>query len=184
MLNTEAALAKMGTDYVNAARRELNLTRTVTSKTTGKKYRKRITNTGKLANSFRAEVEDDKLNIYAASYARDVSEGTPRNASWAMLINWIKTKPYTFKTMSVNTQGEITSRGTSKGTPKQIDNFAKFLREKIRKVGSDRTGYLDDVLQSVANKYETDLEKAITKDIALNITSSLDKKPNVTARKL
>lgn len=182
LVQTNRALAIFGEDYITTARRELNLTRTVKSKTTGKSYKKKISNTGKLADSFKYNIKDGELLISAASYARDISEGNPANASWAMLINWIRSKPYKFKTTSFDTQGNITSRGTASGTPKQIDNFAKYLRKKIAKVGTDKTGYLDDILTSITKRHEDLIVESVTADIANGIVNNLNKKHLVTAR--
>lgn len=181
--NTVAVLEAMGIEYVRIAKRELKVTRSVESKTTGKTYRKKVENSGKLGRSFKSEVNASglEMDIKSASYANDVNDGTPRNASWANLINWIKTKPYTFKTTTFDTQGNIVARGTSRGTPREVSDFAKYLRDKIAKIGSDRTGYLDGIREKVTDDYTDDLNEAAAKDIADTIAADLNSLNNVSA---
>jgi hypothetical protein len=153
---TAEILKKIGVDYVVRARRELGVKRRVRSKSTGKTYRKRVNTTGKLRRSFRVVMqEDNNMEVTAADYANDVNEGTPRRASASRLATWIKQKPVRLR----DSNGRFVPM-----TAARVANFAKYLAWKIRRIGSDRTGYLDGLAEKSIEKYENQLVDGIEDD--------------------
>lgn len=164
---TDKVLTDMGNAYVKLIRQKLAKKQKFTSKSTGKQYTKKINNSGKLSKSWDFDVVDGELVITAASYAIDVSEGLPRNASWAHLINWINTKPYRFR----NSLGQFVTK-----TNKKVDSFAQYLNKKIAKVGTDLPssgkGYIEQTNLEIQGVFDKDLAEAVALDIANEIRNN------------
>ena len=159
--NTEEVLNAWGADIVKFARINIgDNSRTRISKTTGKRRRGKIDNSGNLRNSLnhQTEVFNNSFGfvINGADYALDVDQGTPRKANISSLKSWIKSKPV--KLRSPN--GKFL-----KMTPSRIDSFAKFVKWKVENIGSDKTEYLTDAIKDASRKYEKELYDSLFKDV-------------------
>lgn len=175
--STEAVLSSMGNAYVAIAQRELGVLREVTSKTTGKKYRKRIDNTGNLRNSFRTvNIGQTDMRVLAADYAEEVSTGERPQRPPAVndLEQWIRNKPYRFRSKN----GQFIER-----TDKMVTDFARNLQRKIFVKGVDQTNYLEGITETVAEKFSKELTNAIVEDTAKGITEIINRNasPNTNA---
>lgn len=157
---TTEALNAWGGDLVKFAKIKIgDRNRRRTSKITGKSRRGAIENTRRLRNSFKFDLKEmpNSFNgeILAEDYAQDVNDGARRNANFGKLLSWVKSKPIRFRR-----NGQFI-----KTTPAMQKNFAKFVQWKVKNIGSDFSGYLDEAIEEANEKHRNNIEGAIFKDV-------------------
>lgn len=171
----------MGQEYVRLTKLELGLTRLRRSKITGKTYRARYTDTGRLANSFKYDINregfNEVLDIAALDYADDVIYGLPRSSQVGKLAGWIEGKPVRLR----GKDGKFIQM-----TPDRVHNFASFLEGKLERLGSDLPAdgvpFMDEIQDKIQRQFGDELSEAIAKDIADDLTTFLNNLPNTTAQ--
>lgn len=176
--NTEEVLKKIADDTIRVAVVNLGATRTRTGyriswKKSGKqwqvkgvqkkKYRGRITTTGRLASSLGYEIDLSRgVNLVMTSttdYAPLVNDGTkPRSKQPPPLkiLNWVNNKK-----LRLRVDGKFV-----KNTDKAREGLSYVIGRKIKHFGTEPTYFFSEPFEKFSTQYGDELAEAVAKDLA------------------
>ena len=172
--------AKVLADFADNVVRlsKINLGKTYTATNArGKKYKKRIDNSGNLRNSIKSKItqrEEDgrfaKANIVfeMLDYGINVDKGrrAGKGVPPQKLIDWIKKKPLRVRDLKT---GKIL-----KQTESRVKGLAFVINRKIKKYGIPATNFFTDAFESQEEKYYNEMQEAIASDQIEYISFQLD----------
>ena len=182
MAQKQSMRAKVLADFADNVVRlsKINLGKTYTATNArGKKYKKRIDNSGNLRNSIKAKVKQrndengrfEKANIVWSmlDYGINVDKGrrAGKGVPPQVLIDWIKKKPLRVRDLKT---GRIL-----KQTESRVKGLAFIINRKIKKYGIPATNFFTNAFESQEEKYYNEMQEAIAADQIEYILTELDK---------
>tara|TARA_R110000822_G_scaffold223558_1_gene356729 strand:+ start:81 stop:668 length:588 start_codon:yes stop_codon:yes gene_type:complete len=187
MAQKQSMRAKVLADFADNVVRlsKINLGKTYTATNArGKKYKKRIDNSGNLRNSIEAKVKQrndengrfEKANIVWSmlSYGEVVDKGQPAGkdtsaAGQLGIEKWIRSKPLRIRDYRDGKKGRFL-----KTTDARVKGLAYVIARSHKRYGIPATNFFTDAFESQEEKYYNEMQEAIAADQIEYIESQID----------